>query len=80
MNFGETEKIETNVRYNSNIVWRNVNILTPSLSGTMDAMFYLQAPDEADVVGLTFGTVAEEINGSFLNHGEATLTFDPATS
>lgn len=75
MTFPETTNIESNVRNNNNIVWRNVNIVPAGGDATLDATIEL-LPVSENSINIRIGPPASEINGSFLIYGQVTLTLD----
>jgi hypothetical protein len=77
MTHAETAKIGTNVRNNNNIVWRNVNIVAGSPDQSEEVAFEVRPPDgDYDRMIIRLGPTADEMNGSFLIYGSASLRLD----
>jgi len=73
----ETTDINANVRANNNIVWRNLNIVDLVHDSSGDASFTVRNPGKERIVtSLVIRSPKNELENSFIRHGQVTVRLD----
>lgn len=77
MTNAETTSIGYNARYNNNVVWRNLNIISLSPDMSADVTFIVRMPrDQERETSLVIRPARGDVENSFILHGQVIVRFD----
>jgi hypothetical protein len=79
MTHAETTDINGNVRNNNNLAWRNMNIVDIPADASQDARFIVRGTGRGRTpTNLIIRAPKEELENSFIKHGQVTVRLDDA--
>jgi hypothetical protein len=77
MTHAETSNINYNVRYNNNIIWRNLEIVDLVSDTSADVMFIVRIAGERErATSLAIRPPWNDVENSFILHGQVIVRFD----